>query len=126
MVIKEKQKVDKARISVIMPQKACEEVKEKMLMEGYNLREKSRWYSEAIETFIKKANFQNFVEMATLMAEFSYPENLYISEKLNDDLEKAIIKVRKKYPALEGVKSLIVRASVIQRLLSRVNTKDVL
>ncbi len=108
----------KARISVILPKKVCQEVREHMLMKGYTLREKSKWYHEAIVEFLKIPDFPSYVEMAIYVDLLSTSETFYISEELEDMLEKALIDVRKKYPALEGVKSLIVRASIIQRLLS--------
>ncbi len=108
----------KARISVILPKKVCQEVREHMLMKGYSLREKSKWYLESIVEFLMIPNFPNYVEMAVYVDQLSTSETFYISEELENKLEEAIVEVRKKYPALEGVKSLIVRASIIQRLLS--------
>lgn len=43
--------------------------------------------------------------------------NIHITTALVDELENSILNVRKEYPMLEGVKSLIVRASVIRRLI---------
>ena len=106
------------RISVILPKKACAEVRESMLKEGYSLREKSKWCSEAIESFLKSPNFHDYVEMASLVEKSSQSETIYVLDELEEQLEQAIIPVRTKYPALEGVKSLIVRASIVRRLLS--------
>lgn len=108
----------KARISVTLPKKACQEIRGRMLQDGYTLREKSKWYSEAIEEFLKHPNFYEYVESASLIVDFSIAENIYIPTELDEKLEKAIIEVRKNCPSLDGVKSLIVRASVIQRLIT--------
>lgn len=110
-------KLNKIRITFTLPKKACMEVRERMLKEGYSLREKSKWYSEAMRTFLKKPNFHEYVEMASLVDDLSQVETISIPEELEEQLEKALIKVRKKFPTIEGVKSLIVRASVVQGLL---------
>jgi len=115
---------EKTRISVMLPKQACLEIRQKMLKEGYSLREKSKWYSEAIESFLKLNGFQQYVEMASEVDELSQPETIYISKQLKDLLDTSIIKVRKKFPKLEGVKSLIVRASIVRRLLAIKNIRD--
>jgi hypothetical protein len=88
-----------------------------MLDEGYSLREKSKWISEAIDDFLKLTEYQSLVEMAELVDDLAKNETVYITPEIEDKLETAIIEVRKQYPAMEGVKSLIVRASIIRRLV---------
>ena len=88
-----------------------------MLDEGYSLREKSKWISEAIEDFLTLKEYQSLVEMAELVNDFTKNETIYITPDIEDKLDEAIIKVRTQYPTLEGVKSLIVRASIIRRLV---------
>ncbi len=107
----------KKRISVIMSNNAVKEIHEKMLAEGYSLREKSKWISEAIEDFLTLKEYQSLVEMAELVNDLTKNETIYITPAIEDKLDEAIIKVRTQYPALEGVKSLIVRASIIRRLV---------
>ena len=62
-------------------------------------------------------DYHTLVEMAELLDDLYKTENFYITPDLEDKLEAAIIEVRRKYPALEGVKSLIVRASIVRRLV---------
>jgi len=109
--------VKKKRISVILSNNAVKEIHAKMLDDGYSLREKSKWISEAIEDFLKLKEFQSLVEMAELVNDFSKNETIYITEELEEKLDDAILKVRTQYPVLEGVKSLIVRASIIRKLI---------
>ena len=109
--------VKKKRISVIMSNNAVKEIHVKMLEEGYSLREKSKWISEAIEDFLTLTEYQSLVEMAELVSDLTKNETIYITSDIEDQLDEAIIKVRRQYPALEGVKSLIVRASIIRRLV---------
>lgn len=107
----------KKRISVIMSNNAVKEIHAKMLEEGYSLREKSKWISEAIEDFLTLKEYQSLVEMAELVNDLTKNETIYITPEIEDKLDEAIIKVRTQYPTLEGVKSLIVRASIIRRLV---------
>lgn len=107
----------KRRISVILSNNATKEIHTRMLQEGYTLREKSKWISEAIEDFLKLKEFQPLVEMAELVDDLAKTETVSITPELEQKLEEAIVKVRTQYPSLEGVKSLIVRASIIRRLV---------
>ena len=100
-----------------MSSNAVKEIHTKMLDEGYSLREKSKWISEAIEDFLTLKEYQSLVEMAELVNDFTKNETIYITPDIEDKLDEAIIKVRTQYPTLEGVKSLIVRASIIRRLV---------
>ena len=107
----------KKRISVILPTNAIKEIHARMLDDGYSLREKSKWISEAIEDFVKLKEYQSLVEMAELVDDLAKTETIYITADIEEKLEEAILKVRTQYPTLEGVKSLIVRASIIRRLV---------
>ena len=100
-----------------MSNNAVKEIHSKMLEEGYSLREKSKWISEAIEDFLTLKEYQSLVEMAELVNDLTKNETIYITPDIEDKLDEAIIKVRTQYPTLEGVKSLIVRASIIRRLV---------
>jgi hypothetical protein len=44
-------------------------------------------------------------------------ESIYLSYELKEKLDNALIVIRKRYPAMEGVQSCIIRTSIIQRLL---------
>lgn len=109
--------VNKKRLSVILTSNTIKEIHTKMLDEGYGLRKKSKWISEAIEDFLQLKEYQSLVEMAELVNDLSKTETIYITSELEEKLDEAIIKVRTQYPALEGVKSLIVRASIIRRFV---------
>jgi hypothetical protein len=109
--------VKKKRLSVILSNNAIKEIHTRMLDEGYSLREKSKWISESIEDFLKLKEYQTLVEMAELVDDLAKTETVYITPEMEEKLEEAIVKVRKEYPTIEGVKSLIVRASIIRRLV---------
>ena len=109
--------IKKSRINVILPENVSKEIRQRMLKDNYSLREKSRWISEAIEDFFKLNDYHTFVEMANLVADLTHTETIHITSDIVEKLENAVLQVRKEYPVLEGVKSLIVRASVIRRLV---------
>lgn len=107
----------KRRISVILSENAIREVRERMLSDGYSLREKSKWVSEAIDSFLDLKEYHSLVKLAELVDDFSRKEVIYISNELDSKIDQAIVDVRKEYPNLEGVKSLIIRASIVRRLV---------
>jgi hypothetical protein len=109
--------IKKSRINVILPENVSKEIRQRMLKDNYSLREKSRWISEAIEDFLKLNDYRTFVEMANLVADLTHTETIHITSDIVELLENAVLQVRKEYPVLEGVKSLIVRASIIRRLV---------
>jgi len=109
--------MNKKRISVNLPVNMIKEVRARMLHSGYSLREKSKWISEAIEEFLKLNEYHALVEMAELVNDFDKTETIYVIPELEEKLQQAVIEVRKKHLVLEGVKSLIIRASIIRRLV---------
>lgn len=113
----------KKRLSVILPANAVKEIHTRMFEEGYSLREKSKWISEAIEDFLQLKEYQTLVEMAELVDDLVKQEIIYMTPEIEEKMEEAIIKVRKPYPTLEGVKSLIVRASIVRRLVLHPKSK---
>jgi hypothetical protein len=106
----------KIRVNVIIPGNIKNELRQRMLKDGYGLREKSIWISEAIESLIKLDDFPTLVQMAGMVSNLSDVETVYITPKLKDAVEEALLNVRRNHPGLEGVTSLIVRASIIRRL----------
>jgi hypothetical protein len=106
----------KIRVNVIIPGNMKNELRQRMLKDGYGLREKSIWISEAIESLIKLEDFPALVQMAGMVSNLSDVETVYITPRLKDSVEEALLNVRRNHPALEGVTSLIVRASIIRRL----------
>ena len=43
--------------------------------------------------------------------------SISVSDELMDKLDRAVISVRREYPGMEGVKSNLIRASIMQRLI---------
>lgn len=103
--------------SVKLPSKLHKELLQKVVGDGYGMRGKSKWVREAIETFITREDFEVLVEIATEIEKLNDTVAVRLPPETYTRLEEAAITVRKSFPVLEGVKSNIIRASIMQRLL---------
>lgn len=108
---------DKVKITFVLPFVLQKELKERVIQDSYDMKGKSRWVSEAIEILISINEFPDLVKINDEMKGFEKLESVVISKELKRLLDSAIINVRKKYPAIEGVQSRIIRTAIMQRLL---------
>lgn len=94
-------------------------MQQRIISDGYGMRGKSKWIIEAIEMFLEISDYPALVDIADGMDHNHLTEivSIRIPEHLITKLDQAIIQVRRHYPAMEGVKSNVVRASIMQRLL---------
>lgn len=92
-------------------------MQQRIINDGYGMRGKSKWIIEAIEMFLELPDYPDLVDIAGDMDQLSEIVSIRLPENLLSKMDKAIIKVRRNYPAMEGVKSNVVRASIMQRLL---------
>lgn len=103
--------------SVKLPALLEKNMLERIVGDGYKFRGKSKWIAEAIEAFLKIPNYYEFVDIAGDMEQLNTPVSVRLPQELIVYLDKALILVRQHYPEMEGVKSNIIRASIIQRLI---------
>lgn len=92
-------------------------MQQRVICDGYGMRGKSKWIVEAIESFLQLSDFPTLTDIADDMDHLSEVISIRITDDLMDKLDQAIIKVRRQYPAMEGVKSNLIRASIMQRLI---------
>ena len=92
-------------------------LQQRIINDGYGMRGKSKWIIEAIEMFLEIPDYPSLVDIADDMNQFSEILSIRLPEELMSKIDGAIVKVRRRYPVLEGVKSNLVRASIMQRLL---------
>ncbi len=92
-------------------------MQQRIIGDGYGMRGKSKWIIESIEMFLQLPDYPSLVDIADDMDHLSEIMSIRLPEDLMYKIEDAIIEVRRKYPAMEGVKSNVVRASIMQRLL---------
>lgn len=103
--------------SIKLQKKLNYKMQQRIISDGYGMRGKSRWMIEAIENFLIMPDYPTLVDIAADMHQLSEIISVRLPETLMDKIEKAIIEVRKNFPAMEGVKSNLIRASIIQRLI---------
>jgi len=90
-----------------------------IINDGYGMRGKSLWITEAIESFLELADYPSLVDIAGEMQQLTDIVSIRLSEDLANKMEKAVIKIRQQYPAMEGVRSNLIRASIMQRLIRK-------
>jgi len=108
---------NKVKITFVLPEMLQLDMKQQVVKDGYDLRGKSRWVSEAIARLLEMKVFPEFVKMNDEMHGFGKFESVIVDRDLKKQLDEAIIHIRKQYPAMEGVQSRIVRTAIVQRLL---------
>lgn len=90
---------------------------EKVIADGYGMRGKSKWVREALEKLFTYSDFPELVSISDDMENANHPITVRLPRKLFLEIEKAVITIRKNFPELEGIKSLIMRTAIMQRLI---------
>lgn len=103
--------------SIKLQKKLHYTMQQRVISDGYGMRGKSRWIIEAIEDLLQLSDYPTLADIADDMDKVSEIISIRLSEELMLKLDQAIIQVRRHYPAMEGVKSNLIRASIMQRLL---------
>jgi hypothetical protein len=91
-----------------------------IMQDDYGVKSRSRWIKEAVELLLSKPNYAELVLIAADIKNLNKLLSIRMSTSLAIKLADSIIEIRKIYPNLEGVKSNIFRASIVQRLLLNV------
>lgn len=107
----------KAKVTFTVPKNLQQDLRVRVIKDGYGLRGKSKWVQESIELLLSLPNFIELVHYSDEMQGFEKVETVVINYPQAIKLEKAIIAIREVFPLLEGVKSRIVRTAILQRLL---------
>ena len=92
-------------------------MQQRVISDGYGMRGKSKWIVEAIESFLQLSDFPTLTDIADDMDHLSEVISIRLTDDLMNKLDQAIIEVRRHFPAMEGVKSNLIRASIMQRLI---------
>jgi hypothetical protein len=104
--------------TIKFPSGLHEKLLQRVIIDGYGMRGKSKWIMESVQRFLSLPNYPELVDIATEMQDLSVPVSLRITQELETQLDIATLEIRKQFPVLEAVRSNIVRASVLQRLLT--------
>jgi metal-responsive CopG/Arc/MetJ family transcriptional regulator len=92
-------------------------MQQRVISDGYGMRGKSKWIVEAIETFLQLPDYPTLADIAGDMDRLSEVVSIRLPDDLLLKIDHAVIEVRRYYPAMEGVKSNLIRASIMQRLI---------
>ncbi len=103
--------------SIKLQKKLHRRLQQRIIEDGYGMRGKSKWIIESIESLLTISDYPTLVDIAEDMDHLSDVVSIRIPEYLMVRIEKAIVHIRKQFPTIEGVKSNLIRASIIQRLL---------
>lgn len=101
------------------------EMNKRLVLEGYGLRGKSKWICDSICKFLTCPDKDFILDCIELSEGF---ENLNKSisfrptEMVENLLDQWIINIRMKMPAIEGLKSKIIRTSIIHNLLGSIES----
>lgn len=93
---------------------------------GYGFHGKCKWMVEAIEELFDLSNMAELVDVASIMELDGSQKTMSIRlpVEVSKRVEDGVIKVRKEFPGMEGVKGNILRASIIQKLIRNANYGD--
>ena len=97
-------------------------MQQQIITDGYGMRGKSKWIIEAIEYLLQLKNYPALVDIAVDMEQLHESLSIRFPETLMQKLEAATIHIRRQFPAMEGVKSNLIRASIMQRLIRTAQT----
>ena len=102
-----------------MPHSLEIELLKKIVGDGYGMRGKSRWIVEALDAFFSLPDYTEMVNIADAMGRLDKAISVRLPEAIAKKIDQALIEVRKQHPDMEGVKSNIIRASIMQRMLRK-------
>lgn len=103
--------------SIKLQKRLHHRLQQQIIEDGYGMRGKSKWIIESIESLLNLPDYPSLVHIAEDMDQLNEMVSLRLPEGLALRIEKAAVYIRKQYPMLEGVKSNLIRASIVQRLL---------
>lgn len=101
------------------------EMHKKLVSEGYGLRGKSKWICDAIckfLTFSDKDFVLDCIELSEELENLDKSISFRPTETVDNLLDQWIINVRMKMPAIEGLKSKIIRTAIIHNLLGSITS----
>lgn len=93
------------------------ELIQRVIDDGLGMRGKSKWIAIAIQQLLNITNFPELVDLASDMENQGKTISIRLSKELVKEIDQAVIAVRKIFPQMEGVRSHIIRASIMQELL---------
>lgn len=105
--------------SIKLPKDLNQQLSEQVIADGYGMRGKSQWIVDSIIALLNlsEPDYVELIEYAANMEKLDSVISIRLPRQLAFEIDKAVRVVRTTYPELEGVRSSIVRASILQQLL---------
>lgn len=103
--------------SIKLQKKLHHKLQQRIIEDGYGMRGKSKWIIESVESLLELSDYPTLVDIAEDMDQLTDIVTIRFPENVMKKIDTAITHIRRCYPRLEGVKSNLIRASIIQRLL---------
>jgi hypothetical protein len=110
-------KTKKVRLSYCLSEAILFDVKGAMMHQGYDLKGKSKWISEAVYQLLAMPNYSDLVMINNQMDGFEKLDSISIDLDLKEKVDESVLEIRKQFPMIEGVQSKILRTAIVQRLL---------
>lgn len=107
----------KVMTSIKLQKNLHRRLQQRIIEDGYGMRGKSKWIIESIESLLQFDDYPDLVDIAEDMDQLSDMVSIRLPEETMVRIEQAVVHVRRRYPTIEGVKSNLIRASIVQRLL---------
>lgn len=105
------------KLSFTVPTALQEEMRKAIVGDGYGLRGKSKWVSEAILSLLSQKNFPFLVNVSDEMSGLDKVDTICVDKEMKRAIDEAALEIRKKYLSMEGIQSRIIRTALMQRLL---------
>src|SRR3990167_8678289 len=105
--------------SIKLPSEMHKKLMRSVIDDGYGMHGKSRWVNEAIQEFLQLSDYIKMVDIAEDMDKLNELANFRVPLPLLQELDGAVLAIRKEYPLMEGVRSNIIRASILQKLIRK-------
>jgi len=109
--------IEKIKITFVVPETLQKEMRQRLIGDGYNLKDKSKWVVEAITSFLAMDSYKDLVKLGDEMRGFEKTESIVVDKELKKLLDESVLHIREEYPLLEGLQSRIIRTSIVQKLL---------
>jgi len=100
-------------------------LQQRIMEDDNGMRGKSKWIIESIESLLHITDYPTLVDIAENMDQLSDMVSIRVPENVMLKIEQAVVQVRKQFPTSEGVKSNLIRASIMQRLLRDATVTEV-
>lgn len=86
---------NKIKVTFAVPNNLKNELRKHVIKDGYGLRGKSKWISEAVESLLEYKDFLELISYSDEMHGFDQIETAVVEYSLKIKLDKAIIQIRR-------------------------------